>query len=84
MGDETAFDVYRRAQVLDHVLAVDIVAVHWLKTRSAVRETLAGRLSNRARVAIPSAVNRLFASRFKRHRARLHAHQAPAFVAREV
>lgn len=83
VGDEAAFDARCRAQVLDHGQGVDIFAVHWLKTWSAVREAVAGGLSASARAASLAAVNRLFAVRFKQHHARRNAHQALTFVARE-
>ena len=84
VGDETAFDVRCRAKVLDHGQGVDIFAVHWLKTWSAVRDSVAGGLSASARDTSLAAVNRLFSVQFKQHHARRNAHQALAFVAREV
>ena len=83
VADEPAFDLRCRAQVLDHGQGLDIFAVHWLKTWTAVRDSVAGGLSPSARQASLAALNRLFAARFKPHHARRNAHQALAFVARE-
>ncbi len=98
VDDEAAFDQRCRAQLLDHGQAVDIFAVHRLKTWAAVRDAVAGGLSPTARQASLAAgglsptarqaslaaLNRFFAARFKQHHARRNAHQALAFVAREA
>ena len=84
VGDAAAFDQRCRAQLLDHGQAVDIFAVHWLKTWSAVRDSVAGGLSASARDASLAAVNRLFGVQFKQHHARRNAQQALTFVAREA
>jgi nitrite reductase/ring-hydroxylating ferredoxin subunit len=83
VSDEPAFHARAIATIVDHGLGLPILAAHWLKTWTAVRDEGEAGLPSSTHAAALAAVNRLLGVRFKERHPLRTAHQALGFVARE-
>ena len=85
VDDEDAFHRKSIARIVDHGIGVPILAAHWLKTWSAVRETLRqyGDIPSSTRSALLAATSRLLAVNFKQRHPLRTARQALRFIDKE-
>ncbi len=83
VADAAAFDAQARERIIDHGLGLPIFPAHWLKTWTAVRDSIALGVPDSTAAAMRAAVRCLLAVNFKQRHALRNATQALKFVERE-
>jgi hypothetical protein len=83
VADAATFDAQARERIIDHGLGLPIFPAHWLKTWTAVRDSISLGVPDSTAAALRAAVRCLLAVNFKQRHALRNATQALKFVERE-